>query len=106
MRRTYHMTGYTIGMAREEDAVPPSNNHMAKTASISPALAQEIASLGLVRVAGNQFVRKSTKEFWKVEAGKIRRITMTEVDNGDELPAASATNPDDFLQNALSDLSF
>jgi hypothetical protein len=100
------MTGHTIGMTREEDAVQPSNNHQAKTASISPKLAREIAELGLTRIAGNSYICRAEKTFWQVADGKIRRLTLTEVDNGDELPAASATDPDNFLQHALSDLSF
>ena len=105
MRRTYHQTGYTIGMTEGDNSVQPSNNHF-KSASLTKKLAHDIEAMGLSRVAGNVYISKSTVDFWKVQDGKIQRLTKTEVDNGEELAAAPKNDPSSFLSQVLDDLTF
>ena len=106
MKRTHHMTGHTIGMTEGDRAVAPSANHMAKSASLPGDVKSKIASMGLVRRAGNIYECPSTKDFWAVKGGKIMRLTVTEVDNGESLRAAPRKNPSGFLNAVLGDLTF
>ncbi len=105
MQRTYHMTAHTIGLTGADLAIQPSNNHL-RQASLSPSIMKEAKARGLVRVAGNTYICKSTKDFWNVVDGKIMRLTKTEVDNGENLQGAPRRNPSSFLDQVLNDLTF
>jgi hypothetical protein len=105
MRRTYHMTGHTIGMTDADQAILPSGNHF-KQASLPTKVAAVIREKKLKRVAGNIYECPSTKDFWSVQDGKIMRLTVTEVDNGESLAAAPRRNPGNFLTQVLNDLTF
>jgi hypothetical protein len=93
-------------MNEGDRAVAPSSNHLPKTASLSGDVQKKIASMGLVRRAGNIYECPSTKDFWAVKNGKIMRLTVTEVDNGESLKAAPRGNPSGFLSAVLNDLTF
>lgn len=103
MKRTHHMTGHTIGLTEGDRAVAPSANHFKQA---SEEVRKKIASMGLVRRAGNIFECPSTRDFWSVKNGKIVRLTVTEVDDGDRLKAAPRNNPGGFLTAVLDDLTF
>lgn len=105
MQRTYHLSGHTIGMNREEHAVAPSTNHF-KSASVTRKLAAEIHELGLRRVAGNVFECPAQRDFWAVADGKLMRLSMTEVDDNEHLAAAPRNDPGSYLSQVLNDLSF
>jgi hypothetical protein len=77
-----------------------------KTASVTPELRQKIEEMGLVRVAGNAYRCPSTRDFWAVKGGKVIRITVDEVDNGESIQAAPADAPGNFLSSILADLVF
>ena len=64
------------------------------------------ASLGLVKLAENRYVCPSTKDFWRIEGGKLIRMSATEVDNGESMPAADAEHPEAFLAGLLEELEF
>ena len=99
----FHYTSHGLGHASEDDPTP---NHF-KTASLSPAVKQKIASMGLERVAGNAFRCPSSKDFWKLDGDKLIRMTKeAEVDNGESLAAAPADAPGNFLSTILADLTF
>ena len=64
--------------------------------------------MGLVRLAGNMFECKSTKDFWKVSEkdGSLVRMTSGEVDNGEHIQSAPKEAGADFLQDILAGLEF
>ena len=97
-------TSFGLGGSKSTDSVF-SKNHFSE-AKLSPEVRQKIASLGLIRVAGNQFVCESTKDFWAVKGNKVVRLVVDEVDNGESLQAAPSSNPASFLADILGDLSF
>lgn len=97
-------TSFGLGGSKTTESVF-SKNHFSE-AKLSPEVRSKIASLGLTRVAGNSFICNSTKEFWKVQGGKVIRLTVDEVDNGETLAAAPTDNPASFLADILGDLSF
>jgi hypothetical protein len=105
MQRIANVRGHTVGLRADQRIELPSANHF-KTAAVSKTAAQMIQAHGLVRVAGNTFICRSTKDFWKLNGGKIVRITKTEVDNGESVSGAPAGNPAGFLTEILSDLTF
>ncbi len=81
-------------------------NHFA-SAKLPAAIQRKIASMGLVRCAGNVYEAPSTKDFWMVSAdGGIRRLCGDEVDNGESIAAAPKDQPMQFLESILDDLSF
>lgn len=100
--------GYGVGVrdyAREEERSAPSNNHFSN--KLTRETNQKIASLGLVRVAGNSFLCPSTKDIWQVQAnGSIMRLTADEVNQGEHLAGAPAEAPADFLGQIMGDLTF
>jgi hypothetical protein len=89
----------------EQPSSAPTEHHF-KTASITPELRQKIEEMGLVRVAGNAYRCPSTRDFWAVKGGKVIRITVDEVDNGESIQAAPADTPGNFLSSILADLTF
>jgi hypothetical protein len=99
----FRYTSYGLGHVESEDS--PSPNHF-KTAAVTPELQEKLESMGLVRVAGNAYRCKSTKDFWKVDGNKVIRVTADEVDNGESIQAAPSDSPGNFLASILSDLTF
>ena len=85
---------------------PRKERKIASASSASDRGLKKAASLGLIRVAGNMFECPSTKDLWRVNGDKVIRITSTEVDNGEKLQAADASDPKNFLASLLSDLDF
>ena len=83
-----------------------SKNHFSSETTLSPEVRQKIASLGLTRVAGTQFICESSRDFWVVQGNKVMRLSGDEVDNGESLKAAPVDNPASFLAAILDDLSF
>ena len=80
-------------------------NHLASS-PLSAEVIRKAASMGLRRVAGNQFVCESTKDFWQVRGNKLVRLVGNEVDNGDRLSAAPEDNPAQFMDDILGSLEF
>jgi len=76
------------------------------TTDIPASTLRKLASMGFERVAGNQFVCQSTKEFWQVKGNKLVRLVGNEVDAGDRLTAPKDDNPAEFLESILGDLTF
>jgi len=76
--------------------------------SLSLETQSKIASMGLLRVAGNVYEAPSTMDFWKVtsEGGIKRLCSGDEVDNGESIQAAPQDKPMEFLSSILDDLSF
>jgi len=74
--------------------------------SLSLETQSKIASMGLLRVAGNVYECPSTKDFWQVAGGKIMRLSGDVVDNGESIQAAPQDKPMEFLSSILDDLSF
>lgn len=82
------------------------NRHFASS-QLSPEVQQKIASMGLLRVAGNVYECPSSQDFWQVTGGgKIVRLSGEEVDNGESIPAAPQDKPMEFLSSILDDLEF
>jgi hypothetical protein len=105
MQRIPNVKVHSIGLRPDERLNLPSVNHF-KEASLSKTAAAAIQAKGLHRVAGNIYVSRSTKDFWRADGGKIVRITKTEVDNGESIPGAPADNPARFLDDIVRDLTF
>jgi hypothetical protein len=82
-----------------------SKNHLSSE-QLPSETQKKIASMGLNRVAGNVYECPSTKDFWKVQGGKVVRMATEEVDNGERLAAAPHDNPSNFLASILDDLTF
>lgn len=84
-----------------------ANNHFAST-TVSSETQQKIASMGLLRVAGNVYECPSSQDFWQVTGGgKIVRLSGgDEVDNGEKIPAAPSDRPGEYLTSILNDLEF
>lgn len=97
-------TSFGLGSSKATESVF-SKNHFSST-ELSAEARSKIASLGLTRVAGNQFINMSTKEFWTVKGGRVVRLVVDEVDNGETLAAAPSDNPASFLNDLLGDLTF
>lgn len=93
------------GVHPSDDGLTSEQDHF-KTASVTPELRQKIEELGLIRVAGNAYRCPSTRDFWAVKGGKVIRITVDEVDNGESIQAAPADAPGNFLSSILADLVF
>jgi hypothetical protein len=95
-----------IGYRRDVEGAVQHQNHFASTNRISAETQQKIASMGLLRVAGNVYECPSTQDFWQVAGGKIMRLSGDEVDNGESIAAAPKDQPMEFLSSILDDLSF
>jgi hypothetical protein len=93
------------GVLPSDDGLISEQGHF-KTASVTPELRRKIEEMGLIRVAGNAYRCTSTKDFWKVQGGKVIRISVDEVDNGESIQAAPADTPGNFLSSILADLTF
>jgi hypothetical protein len=104
MGRLRQVRGQAVGLRRDQELELPSVNHF-KQASMTAGLQTQIESRGLNRVAGNIFICNSTNDFWNVKDGKVLRITTVEVDNGETI-ASPQGDPRDFLDDALTDLTF
>ena len=67
----------------------------------------KIASMGLIRCAGNVFECPSSADFWKVTGGgKIVRLSNDVVNNNESIEAAPVDKPQAFLTSILDDLEF
>jgi hypothetical protein len=106
MPRIYHTISHGLGSRKDEKLTEPSKNHYKQATKLAPELQAKIASMDLVRVAGNSWVCPSSKDFWAVSNGKIKKITSDEVDNGETLGAAPADDPSSYLDDILGDLSW
>ena|ERR1035438_8206063 len=93
------------GVLPADDGLTSDPQHF-KTASITSELHQKIEEMGLIRVAGNAYRCPSSRDFWAVKGGKVIRITVDEVDNGESIQAAPADAPGNFLSQILEDLVF
>jgi len=104
----FRYSSHGLGGSRQVSEQPSSapTEHHFKTASITPELRQKIEEMGLIRVAGNAYRCVSTKNFWKVQGGKIIRLSVDEVDNGESIAGAPADSPGNFLSQILGDLTF
>ena len=98
-------TSFGLGSSKTTDTVFPKN-HFSSKEKLPPEVLQKVASMNLTRVAGNIWECPSTREFWKVNGGKIIRLTVDEVDNGESMAAAPPDNPASFLTDILGDLTF
>lgn len=105
MARLRQMTAQVVGVRKEEAIDLPSLNHC-KQASAQDPIMKQAAKQGLRRVAGNIFICPSSRDLWRANGGKIVRLVGVEVDNGESLPGAPASDPGAFLQDALDDLTF
>jgi hypothetical protein len=104
MAKFHHSASHGLGSREEQSIELPSKNHI-KTASISPSAMRKVADLGLQRVAGNAWLCPSTKDLWRINGDKVIRITLEEVDNGEEIVAEHSENPSMFLADVLADLT-
>jgi hypothetical protein len=59
-----------------------------------------------MKVAENRYICPSSKDFWRIEGGKLIRMSATEVDNGETLPPADVNEPEAFLASLLQELEF
>ncbi len=106
MQRLANARAHSVGLRSDERIELPSVNHYKAASSLSKTAAAQIKTQGLVRVAGNYLICRSTRDFWKLDNGKLIRITKTEVDNGESIPGAPASNPSAFIDELLNDLTF
>jgi hypothetical protein len=107
MGRVKNATAAGIGYRRDAESAVYSKNHFASAIPVLPETQQKIASMGLMRVAGNVYECPSTQDFWQVTGGgKIMRLSGDEVDNGESIPAAPEDKPMEFLSSILDDLEF
>jgi hypothetical protein len=98
--------GFGVGSTDVAEKPAPSNNHY-KTKKLTTEARQKIASMGLVRMAGNAWLCPSSKDIWKVQAnGKIVRLSADEVNNGETLGGAPTQVPEDFLGSIMGNLEF
>ena len=67
---------------------------------------KKAAQLGLIRIAGNMFECPSSKDLWKVDGDKVRRVSSVEVDFHETLKPANADDPSAYLSDILSQLDF
>ena len=67
---------------------------------------KKAAAMGLIRVAGNFFECPSSKDLWKVEGDKVKRVSSIEVDFNEKMGAASSEDPDGYLKDILAQLDF
>jgi len=98
------MRAQSVGLSRDDTWDFLSSNHF-KAASITASLGTQIKSHGLRRVSGNIFVCPSTQDFWSVKNGKIIRLIGMEVDNGDAIQGAPATDPSSYMMGLMGDLT-
>lgn len=94
------------GLGSESSENMFTKNHFASTTPMPRKVTAFIADWGMVRVAGNVYECPSTKDFWKVQGGSIKKLVGNEVDNGESIPAASDENPAKSLTAFLDDLEF
>lgn len=97
------MRGQSVGVKHEDASLTPTFNHF-KTAG-SKSIMKQASAMGLTRVAGNIFINPSSQDLWKARNGKIVRLTKVEVDFGERAQGPKG-DPDDFLRDALADLTF
>jgi hypothetical protein len=67
---------------------------------------KKAASMGLIRVAGNFFECPSSKDLWKVDGDKVKRVSSVEVDFNEKLSAADPEDPNGYLKDILAQLDF
>ena len=97
-----------VGNHRSPEAKVNLRNHHVASAPLSPEVKRKIASMGLLRVAGNVYECPSSQDFWQVTGGgKIVRLSNDDVvDNGESIAAAPKDKPMEFLSSVLDDLEF
>jgi hypothetical protein len=83
-----------------------AKNHFASMMAIPRDIQFQIDDLMMRRVAGNVYECPSTKDFWRVEGGKIKKLTGSEVEQGESIQAAPNDTPSAFLAHILDDLEF
>jgi hypothetical protein len=99
-------TSFGLGAQKSADGGVFSANHFVSSVPPPPEVKAKIASLGLVRAAGNAYFCPSEKNFWLVKGRKIVRLTGDEVDNGESIQAANETDPQGFLAGVMDDISW
>lgn len=99
-------TGFGLGASKSADSNDFTVNHFISAAPVAPAVKAKIASVGLVRVAGNCYTCPSTRDFWAVKGNSIMRLTGDEVDNGESIQAADETDPQGFLGHIMDDIEW
>jgi hypothetical protein len=84
-----------------------AKNHFASMTAIPRDVQFQIDDLMMRRVAGNVYECPSTKDFWRVEGGKIKKLVGSgDVEQGESIPAAPDDRPAAFLAHILDDLEF
>ena len=108
MSRLLHTASFGLGSSRNDDEAYAEifHNHFAAATPMGPGVKEKIASMGLTRVAGNIYECPSSKDFWKVKGNSIVRLTSGEVDNHEQIAAAPAQAPMNFLEEVLGSLEF
>ena len=67
---------------------------------------RKAAAYGLIRIAGNLFECPSSKDLWRVDGDKVKRVSSIEVDFNEKLKAADPTDPSEYLKDILAQLDF
>jgi hypothetical protein len=104
MRKIYSKTAHGLGTDKPEAIF--SKNHFASAQPIPRNVQHYIDQFSMHRIAGNVYECPSTKDFWKVQGGKIIKLVGSEVNNGEMIPSAPDDKPEMFIANILDDLEF
>jgi hypothetical protein len=104
-RKIYPKTAHGLKGEKPNESIF-AKNHFASYMAIPRDVQFQIDDLMMRRVAGNVYECPSTKDFWKVEGGVIKKMVGSEVDQGESIPAAPDDRPAAFLANILDDLEF
>jgi hypothetical protein len=107
MAKMRYATAAGIGQRRSVESNITFRNHFASSENLPAATKAKIASMGLLRVAGNVYECPSSQDLWQVTGGgKIVRLSGEVVDNGESIAAAPKDQPMEFLSSILDDLEF
>src|SRR5258707_575685 len=104
MKKIYSKTAHGVGGEKTEAIF--SKNHFASATAIPRDVQAYIDQFSMHRIAGNVYECPSTKDFWKVQGGKIIKLVGSEVNNGESIPGAPEDKPQAFLAGILDDLDF
>ena len=107
MAKMRYASAIGLGQRKSNETHINFRNHFASSTQLPAETKAKIASMGLMRVAGNVYECPSSQDFWQVTGGgKIVRLSGDEVDNGETIPAAPKDQPMEFLSSILDDLDF
>ena len=102
MRKITATAPFGLGQSKVDPVF--SRNHFASATPIPAGIQDQIDRFMMTRVAGNVWSCPSSRDFWQVRGGKIIRLVVDEVDDGDSIPPASTKQPMEFLSSVLDDL--